>query len=184
MNFIYNHAYNSGGRWHIAEDLKTVVTPARTEYKTGEAIDWANPVPLSQIDTSRYYYLPPNHYGPVDGCGRCGVVESDSTRHGQGMYRHEFVERRTYPVLGRIQGIIHTPEVTVATANAACGQVQNIKVSNLRMRDVHKQLSAKKNIGKTVEITHATIRLLVETDFIPEPVCGHCMNKIEAGYVG
>ncbi len=137
--------------------------------------EWYDEEQEPQMDPDKKYYVPRNDYGTADSCERCGQSEGNDTHR----YKHAFSPRRVYPILGIVHGVITTPTHTLAQGKGACGQVGTIKVSSLRQLDVHRQLSAKKNVGKTIYITHRTVQLLAVSGQVPEPFCGHCRNLLD-----
>lgn len=184
--FIYNEAYKSGGHWHIAEGLVLQMVPEKSEQRTQDVVDFHGGVPKSQAIEGQSYYEPRSYHKEPGACTRCGKPESDRVHKGISLdrwsYTHAFEEPRVYPILGYVTATIVTPAHKIASAKAACGSVGNIKVTNLKQRDVYRSMTAKKNVGKHLTIAHLVTRLMVETDFVPEPLCAHCWAKLENGY--
>lgn len=180
-HYIYNEAYKSGGHWHVAENMKLTLVPEKREEKTQEVIQWKG-VPKSQAVEGQRYYTPRHGYGP-NVCQRCRKPESDSVHRGISLdrwsYTHAFEEEQVYPILGDVTATIITPAHKIVTADSGCGQVKGIKVVNIRQRDVYRSMTAKKNIGRHITIEHVLTRLMVESDFVPEPLCGHCFKLVD-----
>lgn len=180
--FIFNQSHKSGGHWHIAKNLRITRHAETREEKTREVIDFNHGVPISERDPEGWYYTP-KWGGAPDTCDRCRRPESDGCHKGISLDRyslvHPYEPPKIYPILGLNKATIITPAYMTAEADGACGQADRIKTSNLRMRDVFRILTSKKNIGKELTITHIITRLMVETEFVPEPLCGHCFKLLE-----
>lgn len=168
MQFIYNQSWNSGGRWHIATNVKVTEVPEKVETHHDAVIDYGQ---RTIVGTE----VPGQEYTEARG------AFDASPARAWALAREAFPGYR-YPILGYVDSTVTTPAHTIVSADSLCGQVKRIKVNNLRGMETWNRRTAKKNIGKHLDLVAAkVIRLLFvdESGQTPEPLCGHCAKRPE-----
>lgn len=170
--FIYNYAYRSGGRWHIAENVKTTLVSERVREDKVTVKNYDGRVDVGKELPGVLYGEPEGQRGAYAGYGR-NTPAYDGYR---------------YPILGEVSYTLTTPEYRIVEADAACGSVRRIKISTLRHSNWTNRAFAKANIGKHLDLVAGKVVRLMFEDVdgasAPEPLCLYCAKKLERGYDG
>lgn len=175
MDFIYNKAYHSGGRWHVVEDLQTTEVPESVRHFRNSVINWGAGVNRQDKVEGVEYYEPD------------WQRETRRSVYNRVTGRYETVIEypKAYPIRGWVEGDLVTPAHMEVSGVPQCGLTSGYKhKGRLKGSNLHRvspPINRVRDIGKT-DLRLMAGRVLPNTyqhdpDVPPEPLCEHCRAK-------